>query len=199
MTPHLGRWLIPLLAGLGVLGLFWYLLVRQSTRRRSWPPPRRRPCRCLPPAPVPSLPAHLALTNDDGVITYSGVVHDESTRTLDHGRAEGRVRRRQGQGRHHDQRQCRAGPWLVNLRTALESSARLSGVQAVFDGNSLKVGGLIGDSDRDGIISSLRAAPPHRSGVWRAHRQGGQSGLRHHKNRDGAVFVAFGVHHQRPA
>jgi hypothetical protein len=25
-APHLGRWLIPLLAGLGVLGLFWYLL-----------------------------------------------------------------------------------------------------------------------------------------------------------------------------
>src|SRR5215813_3161018 len=25
-APHLGRWLIPLLVGLGILGLFWYLL-----------------------------------------------------------------------------------------------------------------------------------------------------------------------------
>jgi OmpA-OmpF porin, OOP family len=25
-APHLGRWLIPLVAGLGILGLFWYLL-----------------------------------------------------------------------------------------------------------------------------------------------------------------------------
>ena len=33
-------------------------------------------------------------------------------------------------------------------------------MQAVFDGNSLKVGGLIGDSDRDGIINSLRSALP---------------------------------------
>jgi outer membrane protein OmpA-like peptidoglycan-associated protein len=33
-------------------------------------------------------------------------------------------------------------------------------VQAVFDGNSLKVGGLIADTDRDGIINSLRAILP---------------------------------------
>ena len=31
------------------------------------------------------------------------------------------------------------------------------GVQAIFDGNALKVGGLIGNSDRDAIISSLRS------------------------------------------
>ena len=54
-----------------------------------------------------------------------------------------------------------AGPasWLVDFRTALEN-LKTPGVQAVFDGNSLKVGGLIGDADRDGIISSLRAALP---------------------------------------
>ena len=33
-------------------------------------------------------------------------------------------------------------------------------MQAVFDGNSLNVGGLIGSSDRDGIIASLRQALP---------------------------------------
>ena len=47
-------------------------------------------------------------------------------------------------------------PWLVNLQTALEH-LKTPGVQAVFDGNSLKVGGLIGDSDRDATISSLRS------------------------------------------
>ena len=47
-------------------------------------------------------------------------------------------------------------PWLVNLRTAFEH-LKTPGVQALFDGNSLKIGGLIGDSDRDGIISSLRS------------------------------------------
>ena len=31
-------------------------------------------------------------------------------------------------------------------------------MQAVFDGNSLRVGGLIGETDRDRIIGSLRSA-----------------------------------------
>jgi hypothetical protein len=77
-APHLGRWLIPLLAGLGVLGLFWCLLSGNPPAPvvATAPAPT-----VLPPAPIPSVPAHLALTNDDGIITYSGVVHDESTRT----------------------------------------------------------------------------------------------------------------------
>ena len=76
-APHLGRWLIPLLAALGILGLFWYLLSpRPAPVVATAPGPA-----VLPPAPIPSVPAHLALTNDDGIITYSGVVHDESTRT----------------------------------------------------------------------------------------------------------------------
>jgi len=77
-APHLGRWLIPLLAGLGVLGLFWYLL----SGNQPAPVVATAPAPTVPPpAPIPSVPAHLALTNDDGIITYSGVVHDESTRT----------------------------------------------------------------------------------------------------------------------
>ena len=48
-------------------------------------------------------------------------------------------------------------PWLVDLRTALEH-LKAPGVQAVFDGNSLRVGGLIGETDRDRIIGSLRSA-----------------------------------------
>jgi len=77
-APHLGRWLIPLLAGLGILGLFWYLL--SGTPQPTVVATTAAPA-VLPPAPIPSIPAHLAITNDDGVITYSGVVHDESTRT----------------------------------------------------------------------------------------------------------------------
>src|SRR5262249_23802658 len=77
-APHLGRWLIPLLVGLGGLGLFWFLLSgnQPAPLVATAPAPA-----VLPPAPIPSVPAHLALTNDEGIITYSGVVHDESTRT----------------------------------------------------------------------------------------------------------------------
>ena len=155
-APHLGRWLIPLLAGLGVLGLFWYLLsgTPQPTVVATAPAPT-----VLPPAPIPSVPAHLALTNDDGIITYSGVVHDESTRTSIMDALKGMFGADKVKGDITINANAGPAPWLVDLRTALEN-LKTSGVQAVFDGNSLKVGGLINDSDRDGIISSLRAALP---------------------------------------
>jgi outer membrane protein OmpA-like peptidoglycan-associated protein/uncharacterized protein YidB (DUF937 family) len=154
-APHLGRWLIPLLAALGILGLFWYLLSpRPEPVVATAPAPA-----VLPPAPIPSVPAHLALTNDDGIITYSGVVHDESTRTSIMDALKGTFGAEKVKGDITINANAGSAPWLVDLRTALEN-LKTSGVQAVFDGNSLKVGGLISDSDRDGIINSLRAALP---------------------------------------
>jgi OOP family OmpA-OmpF porin len=155
-APHLGRWLIPLLAGLGILGLFWYLLSGNQPAQvvATAPTPA-----VLPPAPIPSIPSHLALTNDDGIITYSGVVHDESTRTSIMDALKGVFGADKVKGDITINANAGPAPWLVDLRTALEN-LKTSGVQAVFDGNSLKVGGLISDADRDGIISSLRSALP---------------------------------------
>jgi len=155
-APHLGRWLIPLLAGLGILGLFWYLLSGNQPAPvvATAPAPT-----ALPPAPIPSIPAHLALTNDDGIITYSGVVHDESTRTSIMDALKGVFGADRVKGDITINANAGPAPWLVDLRTTLEH-LKTSGVQAVFDGNSLKVGGLISDADRDGIISALRAALP---------------------------------------
>jgi outer membrane protein OmpA-like peptidoglycan-associated protein/uncharacterized protein YidB (DUF937 family) len=154
-APHLGRWLIPLLAALGILGLFWYLLSpRPAPVVATAPGPA-----VLPPAPIPSVPAHLALTNDDGIITYSGVVHDESTRTSIMDALKGTFGADKVKGDITINANAGPAPWLVDLRTALEN-LKTSGVQAVFDGNSLKVGGLISDSDRDGILNSLRTALP---------------------------------------
>ena len=154
-APHLGRWLIPLLAALGILGLFWYLLSpRPEPVVATAPAPA-----VLPPAPIPSVPAHLALTNDDGIITYSGVVHDESTRTSIMDALKGTFGADKVKGDITINANAGPAPWLVDLRTALEN-LKTSGVQAVFDGNSLKVGGLISDSDRDGILNSLRTALP---------------------------------------
>jgi len=155
-APHLGRWLIPLLVGLGILGLFWYLL----SGNQPAPVVATAPAPAvLPPAPIPSVPAHLALTNDDGIITYSGIVHDESTRTSIMDALKGTFGADKVKGDITINANAGAAPWLVDLRTTLEN-LKTSGVQAVFDGNSLKVGGLISDADRDGIISSLRSALP---------------------------------------
>jgi outer membrane protein OmpA-like peptidoglycan-associated protein/uncharacterized protein YidB (DUF937 family) len=157
-APHLGRWLIPALVALGVLGLFWYLLsgTQQAPVVATSTPTPAVP---LPAAPIPSVPAHLALTNDDGIITYSGIVHDESTRTSIMDALKGVFGADKVKGDITINANAGPAPWLVDLRTALEN-LKTPGVQAAFDGNSLKVGGLIGDADRDGIISSLRAALP---------------------------------------
>jgi outer membrane protein OmpA-like peptidoglycan-associated protein len=106
---------------------------------------------------VPTIPAHLALTNDDGVITYSGVVHDDATRTSIIDSLQGVFGADKVKGEISVNANAGAAPWLVGLRTAMENF-KTSGVQAVFDGDSLKVGGLIGESNRDAIISSLRSA-----------------------------------------
>jgi outer membrane protein OmpA-like peptidoglycan-associated protein/uncharacterized protein YidB (DUF937 family) len=157
-APHLGRWLIPALVALGVLGLFWYLLSgnQQAPVVATAPPV---PVAQLPPPPIPSVPAHLALSNDDGIITYSGTVHDESTRTAIMDALKGVYGADRVRGDITINANAGPAPWLVDLRTALEN-LKTPGVQAVFDGNSLNVGGLIGASDRDGIIASLRQALP---------------------------------------
>ena len=154
-TPHLGRWLIPLLAGLGVLALGWYLLsgsTRAPVETTSTPAPAVQ----LPRAPIPSVPARLSLTNDNGIVTYSGAVHDEATRTsiIDSLRAVFGVEKVKGDIAID----ANAGPapWLVNMRTGL-ANLKTSGVQAVFDGDSVNVGGLISNPDRDVIIGSLRS------------------------------------------
>jgi OmpA-OmpF porin, OOP family len=156
-APHLGRWLIPILAGLGVLGLLWYLLSGNNPRAPAVATAAPAPAvPAPPPAPVPSIPAHLALTNDDGIVSYAGVVHDHTTRTTIIDSLQGVFGAAKVKGDISVNANAGPAPWLVGFRTALEN-LKTSGVQAVFDGDSLKVGGLIGDADRDGIISSLRS------------------------------------------
>ena len=48
-------------------------------------------------------------------------------------------------------------PWLAKLSDAL-ASLKTGGVEAVFDGDSVNVGGAIGDADRDRIIVALKSA-----------------------------------------
>ena len=73
------RWLWPLLAALGVLGLALYLW----PTNRGAPPAPVAQAPTVAPQPTTALalaPPRLAINNDDGVIHYSGVVHDDETR-----------------------------------------------------------------------------------------------------------------------
>ncbi|MBV9375676.1 MAG: DUF937 domain-containing protein [Alphaproteobacteria bacterium] len=153
-SPRLARWLIPVLVGLGVLGLIWYLVSGH------------RPTEVATPATALAAPAHLALSNDSGIITLSGRVHDEATRTDIINSLKSVFGAANVKGDIAIDANAGPAPWLVNLHSAL-GNLKTPGVQAVFDGNSLKVGGSISDADRDGIVNSLQSVFGDRVGVRR--------------------------------
>jgi outer membrane protein OmpA-like peptidoglycan-associated protein len=97
----------------------------------------------------------LALTDDDGIIHYSGSVHDEETRNSIINSLKAVFGADKIQGDIGIDLNRGAAPWLANFREAL-GSLNVPGVQGVFDGNSVHVGGLISAADRDRISNSLR-------------------------------------------
>lgn len=152
--PHMTRWLWPLLAALAILGLGSYLL---SNPNRTPVAPAVVQAPPSPPAPAaPTLPARLALNNDDGVIHYSGSVHDEETRTTVINALKAVFGADKIQGDIGIDLNRGAAPWLVNLRTMLENF-KAPGVHALFDGNSVNLGGTISDADHDRISNSLKS------------------------------------------
>jgi outer membrane protein OmpA-like peptidoglycan-associated protein/uncharacterized protein YidB (DUF937 family) len=152
--PHMTRWLWPLLGALAVLGLGSYLF---SNANRAPVAPAEVQGPPASPAPtVAALPARLTLSNDDGMIHYSGSVHDDETRTSIINSLKAVFGADKIQGDIGIDLNRGAAPWLVNFRTAL-ANLKVPGVQAVFDGNSANLGGVISDADRDRISNSLKS------------------------------------------
>src|SRR5262245_23764543 len=151
--PHLSRWLWPLLGALALLGLGSYLFTANRPAPTT-PVATRAPTPRAPEAPVQL--ARLSISNDNGTIRFSGAVHDQDSRNaiINALKTAYGVDRIQGDIAVDLNRG--AAPWLVNLRTALET-INVPGVQAVFDGNSVRLGGIINDADRDRIANSLRS------------------------------------------
>jgi OOP family OmpA-OmpF porin len=150
--PHLGRWLWPLLGALALLGLGSYLF----TANRPTPAP---PVTAPVPAPrasvAPALLPRLVLSNENGAVNFSGAVHDQDSRNTIVNTLKTVFGADKVQGDLEVDANRGAAPWMVNLRTALET-LRVSGVQAVFDGNTVNLGGVISDQERDRIASSLK-------------------------------------------
>ncbi|HEY2532255.1 MAG TPA: OmpA family protein [Xanthobacteraceae bacterium] len=152
--PHMTGWLWPLLGALAVLGLGSYLF---SNANRAPVSPAVVQAPAAPPVPAaPAAPARLTLSNDDGVIHFSGSVHDDETRTSIINSLKAVFGADKIQGDIGIDLNRGAAPWLVNFRTAL-ANLKMPGVQTVFDGNSVNLGGVISDADRDRISNSLKS------------------------------------------
>jgi OmpA-OmpF porin, OOP family len=152
--PAMTSWLWPLLGALAVLGLgllFW------PTGNRQVAPPVAQ-ARVVAPSPAPALTSsRLEFANDNGVARVSGVVHDEATKNEILNALKSVFGFDKVQGDIAVDRNRGAAPWLVNFRNGIEA-LKTPGVQAIFDGNSVDVGGMIEDAELYRITDSMRSA-----------------------------------------
>jgi outer membrane protein OmpA-like peptidoglycan-associated protein len=147
-------WLWPLLGALAILGLglfFW------PTGNRQVAPPVAQAPVVAPASPTAALlPPRLEIANDNGVAHVSGVVHDEATKNDILNAIKSVFGADRVQGDIAVDLNRAAAPWLVNFRNGIEA-LRTPGVQAVFDGNSVNLGGLVGEDNLNRITQSMRS------------------------------------------
>jgi OmpA-OmpF porin, OOP family len=156
-APAFGRWAIPIAAALGLAGLLWYVGANRPPQQvASLPTPavsQNTPPAATPVASV--IPPRLVLRNENGVVTYSGIVRDESTRSSIVDALKAVYGSDNIKGSIAVEPNASPASWLIGFRTACENF-RTPGTHAVFDGNSLSVGGLP-EPDRDRIADSLKS------------------------------------------
>jgi OmpA-OmpF porin, OOP family len=152
--PAMTGWLWPLLGALAILGLgllFW------PTGNRTVAPPVVQAPAVAPAPPAPALlPPRLEIANDNGVARISGVVHDEATKNDILNALRSVFGADKVQGDIAVDLNRAAAPWLVNFRNGIEA-LKTPGVQAVFDGDSVNLGGLVGEDELNRITSSMRS------------------------------------------
>jgi len=157
-VPRLGRLLIPgacLLITLGFLG-YTISLGKSGTHAVGQAAPVIAQNAPVAPPPAPSVPARLALSNENGFIVYSGTVGDDATRAAitNSLKSEFGADKITG-GLAVDKHVGQAG-WTKDLKAALDNF-KTPGSLALFEGNAVSVGGTIPDAARDGIISSVKS------------------------------------------
>ncbi|MDQ6703943.1 MAG: OmpA family protein [Pseudomonadota bacterium] len=156
--PGIGRLLIPgacLLITLGVLG---HAISSGKTGTRatvqSAPIMAQNAPVAIPHAP--STPARLALSNENGLIVYSGTVGDDATRTAITGSLKMVFGADKITGDLAVNQYAGQAGWSKDLKAALDNF-KSPGSQALFEGNAVSVGGTIPDAERDEIISSVKS------------------------------------------
>ncbi|WP_294537129.1 OmpA family protein [uncultured Rhodoblastus sp.] len=142
-------WLWPALLAAGILALgAWLLNPGAPEQKVATSAP-------APAVPAPTLPAQLSISNDKGVIRYSGAVHDEAARTsiLDSLKATFGADKIVGDIKVDAKRDVAS--WLGNLRAALDHF-KIPGLKASFSGTALRLGGLA-ENDLNQLIAYLKS------------------------------------------
>ena len=148
-----GKWIFPALIGLLLLGTLWYLF-----RGRPEEKVVTRPAVVEATPAVQAIGAvqpKLSLSNNNGVLSVSGTVKDEATKTsiLDLLRATFGASNVQGDITVNPD--AASAAWLTNLKAAV-AVFKAQGIKANLEGKSISIGGLT-DSDRDKVLGSLKS------------------------------------------
>jgi OmpA-OmpF porin, OOP family len=143
----LPRWLWLLLTLLVLGALAWWLWGRPAEKVTPPPPAVTQT--------APTVQPKLGVSNIGGKIQYAGVVADEKTRgsiltSLKNVFGEGNIN-----GNIAVDPNTAPAPWLGKLEQALEK-LKIPGVEALFQGNSISLGGLLPKADLDAIKASLQ-------------------------------------------
>jgi OmpA-OmpF porin, OOP family len=148
--PNMARWLWPLLGALIALALVSYLF-------------SHRPAEVTPAAvqnpntmSMATLQPRLSISDEDGIVHYAGTVRDDATRTTIINVLKAAFGADKIQGDIGIDSNRASAPWLANLPAAL-SDLKVPGVQAVFEGNAIKLGGHVSDAERDRISTALKS------------------------------------------
>ncbi len=108
------------------------------------------------PPHMPSIPARLALHNENGIIAYSGTVGDDATRSSVTDSLKTVFGDRNITGDLSVDLNAGPAHWAKGFKTALDNF-KIPGLQALFEGNAASVGGAIPEADRDRVMSSLKS------------------------------------------
>ena len=138
-------WLIPL-ALLALLG--WWLTRPAPQPVATTPPP-------VATQPVAAVNPTLAISNSGGKIQYSGTVRDEPTRASILDALKGVFGEGNINGAINLNPNAAAAGWLANLKAAFENF-KIPGLDVLFDGNKINVGGWLSDADRAALLDKLK-------------------------------------------
>jgi hypothetical protein len=154
---HFFPWGIPIAAVLGLAALLWYLAPSSPPSTTAIPPAPVATTAAVPAAPpAPAAQPWLWLTDDNGTFSYSGQVRDEATKTSIINALSTQYGADKIKGVITVDPNVAPAPWVTNLGAALDN-LKVNGLQALFSGNSVNVGGLASDTDRDRLVGTLRS------------------------------------------